>query len=350
MADLSVSFVVVARNAGKYLPDLFDDLLAQDYDPRKIELIFVDGCSQDGTLDQMQKFSEGHPEFKVSILSNPRKILACGWNIALEKAKGDVVLRVDAHARIPQDFIRRNISALEKGENIVGGQRISVIPSDPREAFFALAEASQFGAGSADFKNPGPARYVDTLAHAAYRRQVFARIGGYDERLTRTEDNEMHQRMKGAGFRLYFDPQIKSYHYPRPQLKGLLHQKFCNGYGVGITMAVSPRCFGTRHFAPFIFLLALIAGIGFGIGVSWIPLIALAVFYGAWVCVFALRAASEAPRAARPWCIFLPFMFLLIHLAYGVGTLMGLVNIPFFVTRRQDYELPKPVRQEWPCV
>jgi glycosyltransferase involved in cell wall biosynthesis len=346
MTEGSVSFVVIALNAGKHLPGLFADILNQTYDHGKIELIFVDGGSQDGTADLMRKFKTDHPEFRVSVLDNPRKILACGWNIALAQAQGSIVLRVDAHASIPKDFILRNAEAMEKGENIVGGQRMSVVPSDPLEAFFALAESSAFGAGLADFKNPGPPRYVDTLAHAAYRRRVFAQVGGYDERLVRTEDNEAHQRMKMAGFRFYFDPRIKSYHYPRPSFTRLLQQKANNGYGVGITMAVSPRCFGPRHFAPLIFILALGAGIGFGILGNWLPLIILTVFYGACGSLFAFKTVSAAPGAARPWRVFLPFMFLLIHIAYGFGTLIGLVNIPFFMIRYRGYELPRPVGQE----
>ncbi len=294
----------------------------------------------------MRKFGAEHPEFRVSVLENPQKILACGWNIALARAQGSIVLRVDAHARIPADFIYRNVVAMEKGENIVGGQRISVIPPDPAEAFFALAEVSAFGSGLADFKNPGPVRYVDTLAHAAYRRQIFARVGGYDERLVRTEDNEAHQRMKMAGFRFYFDPQIRSYHYPRPDFNGLLTQKLHSGYSIGITMAVSPRCFSVRHFVPFVFLLAVIFCAGIGVSLSWMPLIVLAVIYGVSGAWFAFKAASMVSGDARPLCVFLPFMFLLIHLAYGVGILIGLANIPAFLVRYRNYKIPTPVSQE----
>ncbi|MBF0331921.1 MAG: glycosyltransferase family 2 protein [Candidatus Omnitrophica bacterium] len=345
MNEPLVSLIIVARNAEKYLPDLLADLLAQDYDHQKIELLGVDSCSSDGTEALFKRFQEEHPEFSVKVLANPKKILAAGWNVALADARGDLIIRVDAHARIPQDFIRMNVEVAGKGHDIVGGQRISVIPEDKMEALFALAESSKFGAGSAGFKNPGPARFVDTLAHAAYRREVFLKAGGYDERLVRTEDNEIHQRMKAAGFKFYFDPLIKSYHYPRPSFKGLLHQKFCNGFGVGVTMSVAPSCFGLRHFVPFLFLVTLALFIVCGVASNWLPLLALLVLYWSVAVFFAFRSSRESDRPLGLMYGALPDLFLLIHLAYGLGTLLGLLSVPAFLANWGDYKVPQPVRR-----
>jgi len=334
MSDLPlVSFIIVARNAERYLAELLNDLLAQDYPAEKIEFLYVDSNSRDSSIEIVKNFKSQHHDRIIHILHNPKEILACGWNVALGKATGDVIIRVDAHARIPKDFIRLNVEGIQDKKDIVGGQRISILPKEKALALYALAEASKFGAGSADFKNPGPARFVDTLAHAAYRREVFLAAGGYDERLVRTEDNEMHQRMKELGFKFYFSPEIKSYHYPRANLKGLLNQKFANGYWVGLTMAVSPKCFGLRHFVPLLFFIACFGGLIFGAAVSWLPLIGLLVLYFSCAVFFARKAIIDSSSEVGGLGVSLPFVFLLIHLSYGLGTMLGLMSIPQFIVK-----------------
>lgn len=104
----------------------------------------------------------------------------------------------------------------------------------------------------------GEARYVDTLAYALYRREVYDRVGLYDERLRRTEDNDMHYRMRKAGYRFYFSPDILSWHAARKTLRGQLNQKWGNGYWIGRTMRIQPRCFAPRHLIPALFVLALV--------------------------------------------------------------------------------------------
>ena len=339
-----VSFVVVARNAGRHLPDLFADLRRQDYPRDSIQVVLVDGLSEDDSVERMRAFKDADPGFRVDILRNPRRILACGWNVALSAADGDVILRVDAHARIPADFVRRNVEALEKGESVVGGVRESVIPDEFPASFYAVAEASKFGAGAAGFKHPGQARYVDTLAHAAYRRSVFQRVGGYDERLVRTEDNEIHCRMKAAGFRFFYDPRIKSYHYPRASLRGLLAQKYANGHGVGLTLGVAPRCFGIRHFVPLAFVSALLAGFAGGWLGCWVPLLLLLGAYAAAALPYSFSAMGEVRGPLKPACLGLPPVFFLIHVAYGVGTLRGLLEIPSFRARYRGYAVPRPIQ------
>ena len=334
MANLPlISFIIVARNAELHLPQLLDDLLSQDYPAEKIEFLYIDSDSHDSSLKIVHDFKSQHADRIVHILQNPKKFLACGWNVALGRATGEIIIRVDAHARIPTDFIRLNVEAIQDNKDIVGGQIINIIPKETALAFLALADASRFGGGAADFRNPGPARYVDTLAHAAYRREVFQKVGPYDERLERTEDNEMHQRMKEAGFAFYFLPSIKSYRYPRTDLYGLLKQKYANGFWVGLTMAVSRKCFGLRHFVPLFFVFACLGGLALGVIRSWGPLVALLLLYFSCATFFAYKSYKEAPSAVKPLCVFMPFVFFLMHLSYGVGTVFGLIRIPAFLVK-----------------
>mgnify|MGYP002961198692 FL=1 len=104
------------------------------------------------------------------------------------------------------------------------------------------------------------------MFHAAYRRKVFESIGGFDERLARTEDNEIHYRMRKAGFKLCFDPEIISYQHIRPDLGKMLKQKYANGYWIGLTTGVCAPCLSLYHFVPFAFVMAIILSVLFCTG------------------------------------------------------------------------------------
>ena len=321
---MKISFIVVALNAGGCLSLLLDDLRAQSLPPEQIELLLVDSDSGDNTLAIMQEFAASAP-FTVKILHNPKKWLASGINVALREATGDAIIRLDAHARIPADFLQRNVEALEAGESIVGGSVLSAEPNTPWERVMRALDTSRFCGGAAPFRNSGAARYVDTLAYALYRREVYDRVGEYDERLRRTEDNDMHYRMRKAGYRFRFSPTIRSYHAARPTLRGQLRQKWGNGYWIGRTMRIQPRCFAPRHLIPAIFVLALLVGLLL-IPVSARPLCALLLVYLAADIGFAVRSALEQGKSRLLCLLTLPVLFPLVHIVYGAGTLLGLVS------------------------
>lgn len=330
-----VSFIVVAYNAGEKLNSLIQDLEKQDYDYKNIEIIFVDGNSSDNTKEVMNNFANSKYNFaRVCVLDNPKKILSCGWNIALKESKGDLILRVDAHSSIPTDFISKNVGVIQSGEKIVGGHRISII--DEKSAWhktLLIAETSLFGSGIAGYRRTRGKKYVSTLAHAAYSREVFQHVGEYDERLVRTEDNEMHYRMKKAGYKFLLDPEIKSYHHARNSFKKMLKQKFGNGYWIGLTLGVSPKCFSAYHFVPLLFVLAIFVGIVLSIiGIS-LPIISLAIIYS-FFNIFNTMLSVIGKKFELSY-LLLPVLMFLLHIYYGVGTLKGVVQLPFWKSKNR---------------
>ena len=218
-----ISFIVVAYNAAQSLDALLGDLLSQTIAPEQLEALLVDSASTDDTAQIMRRFAARAP-FEVKLLENPKRWLASGINVALRAATGDAVIRLDAHARMPKDFLQKNLDALARGEDIVGGSVCGAPPETAWEAVTRALDTSRFCGGAAPFRNGGEARYVDTLAYALYRREVYDRVGLYDERLRRTEDNDMHYRMRKAGYRFFFSPDIVSWHAARKTLRGQLSQ------------------------------------------------------------------------------------------------------------------------------
>ena len=334
---MKVSFIVVAYNAGSKLENLLEDLKKQDYNHNDIEIILVDSNSSDNTKDIMMKFKEINKTFsKVLVLDNPKKILPCGWNIALEASTGDLILRVDAHSSLPNDFISKNVNRIDMGEKIVGGHRISIIDENNAwQKTLLIAEKSIFGSGIATYRRKEREEYVSTLAHAAYSREVFKKVGGYDERLARTEDNEIHYRMKKAGYKFLLDPTIKSYHHARNSLSKMMKQKYLNGYWIGLTMGISPKCFSIYHFVPLVFVLALIFSIIFAFVFSGIPLILLLGAYFTFNILNTIFSIISEKKHLD--YLLLPFIFFLLHLSYGWGTLYGLIKLPFWIRLNKSF-------------
>ena len=284
----------------------------------------MDGNSKDATKEKMLHFQDTENDFtRVVVLDNPKKTLPCGWNVALDAVEGDAVLRVDAHTTFPPEFIELNVRDLNKGENICGGKVIS-IPANKDQWSITLNEAenSMFGGSFAAFRHAESAQYVSTAAFAIYRKEVFDRVGRYNELLTRTEDNEMHYRMKQAGYKFYYDPEIVSYRETRASLGKLLKQKYLNGYWIGRTLGVEPRCFSLYHFVPFAFVLAIIVTTIIAIcGVTW-PAAALWIAYGlANIAMTGMAVIGCKERNILFICM--PVLFLMLHVWYGVGTIVG---------------------------
>ena len=326
-----VSFIIVAYNAEKYLDNSLNSLLKQKYDLKKIEVILVDSMSSDNTRKMLEDFKKKYSnKFKrVLVLENKNRTLPYGWNVALKEAKGESIVRVDAHSKFPETFISANVKEIEKGENIVGGHRISVTSDESKwQKLLLIAEESLFGSGIAKYRRQNKREYVNTLAHAMYRKKVFDTVGLYNVNLSRTEDNEMHYRMREAGYKFLLSPDVLSYHCARNTFKGMVKQKHGNGKWIGITMYYCPKCFSLYHFVPLFFVLAIIACTIMAILGLPIFLYLLAGLYLLFNLVNLIIIIIN--NGFHIEYLLLPFIFFILHLAYGVGTIVGLVKGPFY--------------------
>ena len=371
-----MSVGIVAYNEAAYLPELLAQLRAQDYDHSRIELVLVDSASTDDTLQIMEAFAaqnaaagaaqggtgeqqagtgeqrgiegeqarvpagaggEGFGFARVQVLSNPKRIQAAGWNVAIAAFTGDALVRVDAHASIPPSFVSANVAVLNEGEYVCGGMRPTCIaPGEetPWRATLHVAEESAFGSSVATYRRAPEARYVNSLFHACYRREVFDAVGGFNEKLLRTEDNDFHYRVREAGFQIKLDPRIHSTQYIRSSLGKMLKQKYGNGYWVGCTVFVQPKCLELYHFAPFAFICGIILMTLIGVLVSFVPFAVCAALYLALCVALAVRAALQCERA-NATMLALPLVFVGIHLSYGIGTLVGLLRGVFSRNSKQ---------------
>ena len=164
------------------------------------------------------------------------------------------------------------------------------------------------------------------MFHAAYKREVVEKCGLFNENLKRTEDNEYHYRIRKIGYSLLYDPNIESYQYARCNFKKMLKQKFLNGYWIGITTFVCPRCLSIYHYVPFFFLISLLLLVFISMFGFWIPLAILSTLYLSF-CVF--NSVVSNVNKFNPLFVIMPILFFFLHISYGVGTLLGFISIPF---------------------
>ncbi len=330
---MRVSLCTIARNEEEALQGLLRDFEDQNYPHNKIEVIMIDSDSSDHTHDVMEEFKNTDNGFyDVKIYKTDGKNQACAWNVAIEHATGDIIIRVDAHSKIPRQFVSRNVFNIQEGEDIVGGGRPNICANpNPWTKTLLAAEESLFGSSVADYRRPAAQKeYHDSLFHAAYKREVFAKVGGFNEDLGRTEDNELHYRIRKAGYKMCCCPEIISFQHTRSTFSRMIKQKYGNGYWVGLTLGVCPGCLSYFHFIPFVFLLSIV-----GTLLLW-ALLNQPVFFAVIMAMYTMFnfvntvGAFVIKKTVNPLFLILPLLFPVLHISYGIGTLIGLIKLPFW--------------------
>ena len=326
---MTVSIAVVAYNEGTFLPLLLSDIALQDYPHNKIELLLIDSISSDNTPEIMRKFKEECDFLSCKLLVNKKRVIPAGHNLAIDNFIGDALIRIDAHARIPVDFISKNVKVLNGGEMAVGGRRPSIVSrSDHIGKLLLSAENSVFGSGFAPYRTSREKLYTNSLFCGMYRREVFEKAGRFNELLPRSEDNEMCYRIRRSGYRLCYSPEIVFFQYMRADLFSMLRQKLLNGFAVGKTLAVEPRCFSLFHFAPLFLILSLFVAVLLCLKGDFFPMLFLCSLYGTLLCAATVAAVFKEPVLCN---LYLPLILFLVHWFYGIGTILGLIVMPFWL-------------------
>ena len=322
------SVAIVAFNEENYIYGILDDILKQDYPQKKIELILIDSLSTDNTRIIMEKFCNKYFEkfYNIVVLSNIGKIQSCGWNVAISNFNGDVLFRIDAHAKIPHDFVSKNMKLQSRGEFVTGGPRYTLIDKRSKWAEFLLTvENSIFGSSIASYRRSKESRYVKSLFHGAYRRCVLEKVGFFNVNLGRTEDNEFHYRIRQAGYKIYYSGEIYSYQYVRNTLIKMIKQKYSNGFWVGKTFWICPKCLEKYHFVPMLFVSGIILT-----SVLYLleyPLLGNIMWCTYFALALVIMIMSFFKSKFNLFYIFLPIIFFVLHVSYGIGTVKGLFKL-----------------------
>lgn len=323
ISPLTVALIVVARNADKDLPALLQAVEAQTYPRHQVEMILVDSCSKDTTPLLFAGFSD-EGWLRVRRLRNDSLSLAAGWNLAIRNASSRVLVRLDAHALPRPDFLERLVCHVEQGENIVGGIVQCAGGENRLSRVIVSLETSVLGAAAAAFRRAGQMRYVDTVAYAAYRREVFETVGLFIPSLSRNQDNEFHARCRSAGFRFLLDPSITVAYQPRNRLWPYLVQKASNGFWLSRALYHNRGSCRLRHLVPA----ALLAGLLALLVLKW-PVALLAALIHVSLLFFSLGTSTGRLAISDRCCSCM--LGVVIHYAYGAGTIGGFLSLPGYL-------------------
>ena len=324
MIDYNVAVVIPTLNEEKFIAKCIDCLITQTFPFEKIDLMVVDGGSCDKTHEIVESYQKQYQNIRY--IHNPKKIQSVAFNIGVAESSAPVVIRLDAHAIYNTDYIEKCIEGLtaDNTHGNVGGRCI-ILPFN--DTLWANANAilnySRFGIGGSAFRVGMKPDYVDSVPFGAFPRSVIEKVGDMREDLPRAEDNEYNSRIRKAGYKVYFDPEIVSSYYARPTLRTSCKQMYANGESIGHLFYVDRESIGLRHLIPLLFVVGGIGGIILSF-VCWQFLYALAIGLGAYfLCdlVASLLAAKE-----HGWKYFLPLfiMFFCVHVSYGCGTIVGM--------------------------
>ena len=320
-----VSVVVGLLNEEKFLPRLIEDFKKQTYNHNEIELIFIDGMSKDNSWKILEDFkNSNHDFYDVVLLKNPKVILSAGMNVGIKAARGECILKVDCHSHITDNFIENNVKIIEEGEDVCGGPRPNIIENaDNFSKTLLLVEENMFGSGIADYRKKTTKKYVSSVFQGMYKKSIFDKIGLLDEKVGRVEDNELHYRIRKNGYKIRYSNDILSYQYTRPTLKRMLKQKYSNGYWIGKVSHVYPKAFSIFHFVPLAFVLAIIFSLCM-IPITSIFIILLSSVYFLFTILITIMTIIN--NKFNITILLMPIILFLIHVYYGVGTLVGLIK------------------------
>jgi glycosyltransferase involved in cell wall biosynthesis len=339
-----VSVIIPCRNEVYCIDRCLDSVLASDYPPERLEIIVADGMSRDGTRERIDRYAAR--DRRVRRIDNPARTTPHGLNRAIAAARGELILRLDAHARIAPEYIAQAVRNLESwgGDCVGGAMRTVAAGSGTFAEPIRVALAQPFGVGNAHFRTGSDKPlFVDTVFGACWRREVFERIGRFDERLERSQDIEFSSRLRRAGGKILMSPEMKIDYYARATLAGFWRQNWSNGLWAILPFAhVSGMAIRWRHLAPLALVLGLAGSIAAALwtGIGWLAG-SVAVFYMAANLAASLQAAWNERSIALAFQ--LPVVFASLHLAYGWGSLWGCARLAALLTKSKSRLDPEVV-------
>lgn len=336
-----VSVVLPIRNEAAHIDACLERLLEQDYPAELLEFLVVDGRSQDGTREVVQRVQQRHPQVRLRLLDNPHRIVPPALNIGIRAAQGEVVVRMDGHAKPTHDYVSKCVAALARsGAANVGGV-VEPVGDTPFGQAVALATRHPLGAGDARYRIGGEAADVDTVMYGAFRRDVFERVGLFDESMVRNQDYEINVRIRAEGERVHFDPAIRFAYRPRGSVRSLWSQYAQYGWWRVETVRRHPRSLRWRQLVPPVFVGGLI--LSALVSPWWSPAaLALVAGVGAYLAIVgtvAWRLARLAQPPANPVQVFLAFA--VMHFGWSLGFLLNAASGGTFPRRAGRPAVPR---------
>lgn len=320
-----VSVVIPIYNEEKFIKGLVKSLSNQDYDHSKFEVIFVDGISKDKTVSLIKKEMKKN-DITYTILKNPKKITPSSVNIGIKAANNDIIIRLDAHSEYPKNYITKCVYYLNNTEADNVGCLFKATGKNNLGKAIANVVSSKFGVGNAGFRIKAESGYVDTVPFGTFRKELFKKIGYFNEELVRSEDNEFNYRIIKNGGKVYLFNEVEIIYYPRDTILKIMKMGFDNGKWATYTGYIIPGSMKIRHFIPLMFVLGLILGTTitiFNVKILTQLYLMTLLLYLLLDLVFTVQNIMKSGITQIICFIIYP----LFHISYGVGSIFGIGKI-----------------------
>jgi len=319
-----ISIIIPCRNEEEYIGKCLNSIITQDYPKDELEVLVVDGMSEDRTKEIVKEYTQKYPFIKL--LDNPKKIVPTALNIGIKEAKGGMIMRMDAHTTYKKDYVSKCVKYLnEHNVDNIGGIWVTVLGSNTIVSkAITMILSSPFGVGDATYRiGSKKPRFVDTVPFGCYKREVFNRIGLFNENLVRNQDIEFNLRLKKASGKILLVPDIVSYYHARSTLRALAKNNFQNGFWVIYGNKFAKMPFSLRHLVPFFFVLSLIGSLV--LSLFYKPFIYLfCLIFGLYLIANIFFSFKISLKNGLKYFPFLILSFVTLHFSYGFGSLWGL--------------------------
>ncbi|WP_418751136.1 glycosyltransferase family 2 protein [Frisingicoccus sp.] len=321
-----VSVVIPVRNEHKYIRACLDSVLCQDYPRDRHEVLLAVGPSEDDTEEIIREYEERYEH--IHMLLNLKGTISCGLNIGIKAAKGEYIVRMDAHSEFAENYISKCVEYLLKtGVENVGGPMVAR-GKIPFQKAVALAYHSPFALGGGKQHIKGYEGYSDTVFLGAFRKSTAEKVGLFDEKLILNEDDDFNFRISEIGGKIFITSEIRSIYYPRDTYMGLIKQYF--GYGLWKVAVIKKHRRPARlsHLVPMMFVLFLMFGgllscFNKGIRKYYAGVLGL---YTALDAGASFKLEVEDNPDSLMLRLRLMLIHFLLHVSYGCGFIVGILQ------------------------
>jgi glycosyltransferase involved in cell wall biosynthesis len=320
-----LSVIIPCRNERKHIETCVRSILGQERPQGGIEIIIVDGLSDDGTRKVLESLAKEHPELRV--VDNPRRVTPCAMNAGIRESQGKYIAILGAHCDYADDYLKTCVDLLNEHPEIscAGGPIISAGKSLFGQAV-AAAMSHAVGIGNARHRHPKYEGYAEGACYPVFRKEVFEKIGLYDEMLVRNQDDELNYRLTKQGGKVFLSPRARSTYFVRETVTSLFRQYFEYGYWRVAVIRKHRMPASFRHLVPPMFLIGLIASLtlAFIVPAGWRLLMLMApCIYGLVLCGVGLHLSHRA--GWRVGSLF-PIAAATMHIAYAIGFMWGVIK------------------------
>ncbi len=322
----NISIIIPCRNEKNFIGMCLDSIIANDFPKDSVEVFVVDGISEDGTRDIIMDYAQKYPF--IRLLDNPEKVTPVAMNRGIKEANGDYIMVLSSHSKVNNNFIKANVESLEENTaDCVGGILITLPANDNLLAqVIAFVLSNPFGVGNSyfriGFKDP---KYVDTVPFGCYKKEVFRKIGLFDEDLVRNQDDEFNFRLNKNGGKVLLTPNIVSYYHARDSLLKLWKMYYQYGYFKPLVAKKLNAVLTWRQLTPACFIGSLITSIILSLIVQqliWLPFLIMLLY----LVTNLAFSFSIALNKGLKYIFLLPVAFATLHFSYGIGYLKGILD------------------------